>query len=502
MKYKNTLPLKIENELTKIKFDNLNNIRIISSDSSGVGKFTQIKKNINIDNYKYFPIGGVFTRKSIMKRLNDLELTDNSEIHLDLNDTDNVDLMMEFLFSILIIKIYKVNEDIFYINKNIKFYIEIPNGFISFKLKFPISDLIPEIFNEKSLNNNNIDIPNVTPKDLSKHTSVRKPSKIVIEGEAQALIFEIVKKTNKSPSYYEITSLIDVLACQLKKFNQSYFLNPIYLNNALHFRTFLFESFIKQATYFSEGTFTNLINEQIITHNSFLFDYYDENEEIKKGLDELIENLDKEGHSTISFDKIPHTLIVFNEGNGQGFSIIINKDKNDIEYKKYYKLKNCQVINEKEKKDLPNYTKYGQLDFLRELKEILNLNTAFPVEKKDTNNEYKLSLEEIANNYAFTPDNFVKMMVILMRIRANIPIILMGETGCGKTSLIKKLFELKNYGSKQYLKVLNIHAGTNDEEILCFIKKVNKEAKKLYEEQIEKREFARKNQIFYEEKCF
>ena len=34
------------------------------------------------------------------------------------------------------------------------------------------------------------------------------------------------------------------------------------------------------------------------------------------------------------------------------------------------------------------------------------------------------------------------MVLILLRIRANIPVIMMGETGCGKTSLIRKLSEM------------------------------------------------------------
>ena len=41
--------------------------------------------------------------------------------------------------------------------------------------------------------------------------------------------------------------------------------------------------------------------------------------------------------------------------------------------------------------------------------------------------------------YVLTCDNFMKCILIFMRIRSNIPVIMMGETGCGKTSLIKFL---------------------------------------------------------------
>ena len=53
------------------------------------------------------------------------------------------------------------------------------------------------------------------------------------------------------------------------------------------------------------------------------------------------------------------------------------------------------------------------------------------------------SMDEIVNSYIFTSDNFIKLILIMTRIRANLPVILMGETGCGKTSLIRILYDLK-----------------------------------------------------------
>ena len=48
---------------------------------------------------------------------------------------------------------------------------------------------------------------------------------------------------------------------------------------------------------------------------------------------------------------------------------------------------------------------------------------------------------------------------------------MMGETGCGKTSLIRKLSQMLNNGSTKQMKILNIHAGTTDKDIIKFIKK-------------------------------
>ena len=76
---------------------------------------------------------------------------------------------------------------------------------------------------------------------------------------------------------------------------------------------------------------------------------------------------------------------------------------------------------------------------------------------------------------------------------AGIPVILMGETGCGKTFLIRMISQIYSKkkvkkGSeeekvkKEILKIKNIHAGITEEDIIKFMKEnVIEEAKKLDE---------------------
>ena len=59
--------------------------------------------------------------------------------------------------------------------------------------------------------------------------------------------------------------------------------------------------------------------------------------------------------------------------------------------------------------------------------------------------------------YEFTVDNFVKMVLIYLRIRAKVPLILLGETGCGKTSLIEALYLFLS--NRYELIKINIHSG-------------------------------------------
>ncbi|KAF0475938.1 e3 ubiquitin-protein ligase [Gigaspora margarita] len=74
--------------------------------------------------------------------------------------------------------------------------------------------------------------------------------------------------------------------------------------------------------------------------------------------------------------------------------------------------------------------------------------------------------------YALSADNLIKMALILLRSRASIPVVVCGEAGCGKTSLIgflSKVVEVKFHA-------LNLHAGISEEIIKSFMTMVQNEA--------------------------
>ncbi|XP_029285155.1 E3 ubiquitin-protein ligase rnf213-alpha-like [Cottoperca gobio] len=88
--------------------------------------------------------------------------------------------------------------------------------------------------------------------------------------------------------------------------------------------------------------------------------------------------------------------------------------------------------------------------------------------------------------YELTTDNILKMMAIHMRFRCGIPVIIMGETGCGKTRLIKFMCELRRCGAPaENMKLVKVHGGTTSEMIH---EKVN-EAETLARTNKERHEF-------------
>jgi len=97
---------------------------------------------------------------------------------------------------------------------------------------------------------------------------------------------------------------------------------------------------------------------------------------------------------------------------------------------------------------LKNYTQLSHKDLLTELISIFGLN------------QHKLFL---GDDYVLTCDNFLKCLLVMLRVRSKIPVILMGETGCGKTSLIKFL-ALKLL--KVRMETIDFHAGITSEFII------------------------------------
>jgi len=83
------------------------------------------------------------------------------------------------------------------------------------------------------------------------------------------------------------------------------------------------------------------------------------------------------------------------------------------------------------------------------------------------------------------------MVLILYRIMANIPVILMGETGCGKTGLIRKLYQLKNIGENMAPKnnTVNLNSTIDIENLIKKIDEIYKLAKAKVKKDKENKEF-------------
>ena len=97
------------------------------------------------------------------------------------------------------------------------------------------------------------------------------------------------------------------------------------------------------------------------------------------------------------------------------------------------RIYNKLFIHTKDSKESKKYR--NSKDYLESFKAVLNLPNEVEKEVEKNDIKYKSLLSIIENNnYVITNDNFKKMILLLYKIKANVPLILVGETGCGKTS--------------------------------------------------------------------
>ena len=78
-------------------------------------------------------------------------------------------------------------------------------------------------------------------------------------------------------------------------------------------------------------------------------------------------------------------------------------------------------------------------------------------------------------DYIFTIDNLLKMLSIQLRLKYLIPVVIMGETGCGKSSLMKQLCAVTG----MRLRTFDIHGGVEDSDVVEFMERCIDEVSQL-----------------------
>ncbi|XP_072022239.1 E3 ubiquitin-protein ligase rnf213-alpha-like [Amphiura filiformis] len=93
------------------------------------------------------------------------------------------------------------------------------------------------------------------------------------------------------------------------------------------------------------------------------------------------------------------------------------------------------------------------------------------------------------DSYKLTADNVMKILAITMRFRCHIPVVIMGETGCGKTRLIRFMCQLlaskKPKDTEEEIKnmiLMKIHGGTTATDIADKVREAEVTARR-YKEQ-------------------
>ena len=482
-------------------YEEFKNIIVYKSKYSGYGKSTEIKYKVkeNKGNYYYLPIGGSIARDYLIDNLVNLNIDykqiDKNYLHLDLSETDNFELMQEILFKLIILRFIDSRRNIYYLGYDIHFMIEIPNGIHEFDEKYNLLNIFENIY-----------IDQLQPLRLEENIQIIGDSQIALvaevldfymnkrigleninlNGEINKSSKECEKIINKffeaeNENYYQKMNFIKILSLQFKKFTENIYFNIsnndnniFQLNTIINVRPIIISNLISLTKIFTKSPFDTILLRQ--NKNKI---YYDKIKE-DKAKEEEIEILADENNKQeiFSFEDIRPPLVFIN-GDGQSLSIISNEKENEF-LRIMWNLENKKILNmnydqlfeiakyDKTNKILNNLIDYKNLSheqFLEQIKKVFDL-------KKLSIEDLKKICEKLGN-YIFVSDNFIKMIRILLNIQAKIPVILMGETGVGKTKLLEMLATLYGKGKNNWEK-LNIHAGITDLKIKEFIDKITK----------------------------
>ena len=496
---------------TKSSFNNKNkiaslfhNIKCFSSDNSGVGKSFQIRQQSLNQNYKYifFPIGGVFTKQSLVNRLLNITIPETQQLfppnvhtlnklekskillHIDLSYTQNINLMKEILFEILVLGVIKSNSSLCYLGHNFNIYIEIPNLTQSYTSIYTLLNVfnqeiittnnLPELFADninsriqfvcnflKFFREKKIDTyPEPTNRNQQQDIS-NSPTfiKLIKPSTLKEIIKIYIPTEQNNFTYHQIISIMKILYVQFKNFNASKFLSVPYLmqRKSTKARSFVIKHFLSLTKYFTKEMNNDLITQQIQTEQI-----------INSGNSQLSTTI----NNGISFDNIDSCILFVNENEGS-LSIISNEPEDSKQYNNLDFVSNLENDHEN-KKDLLDYKHLNTFEFLQEIKKVFNLkNPVTDEEYNEGENQNKYSLQKIIDNYVFTADNYVKIILIYLRIKARIPVILVGETGSGKTKMVKLIADLMleqgDNLSTATIKIFKINAKIVDQDIIDFI---------------------------------
>ena len=423
----------------KFLSEEFKNIKVISSDICGLGKSEKIKKEIKDIGKQYFhlALGATLTRNIIFNKLNNILIEiknennkyENVAIHLDLYEFNDNEILNEFLFSFLITKFYINNGDIIYIPKDIYIYIEIPNCYENFLPKFHILN----IFKKENITFENLPNFNYPNQIIDKFNRL-------LNIDSNDKLQEFVKKHIglERYSFYQINIFIKLFISQFDKFKSKL----VFSEGNQNITEKILEDFAKSTLYFTSGGFSKLLTNIIKFNN-------DENKSYIDILSDIYNN-------DLQNQTFPHSLMFINKEN-------MNFERFNIEKINSYEFQNSK-------------------DYLKKMKILFNI----PNEIDKDLGEFKSLisiLDEKDYNYIITDDNFKKMILLYYRIKANIPVIIMGEEGCGKLSLIFKLNELLNNG-KRNIEIININPEINDEKLYKIMERINEKAKNPKEKEL------------------
>ena len=445
---------------------------MVTSDLPGVGKTEAIHEHAAYRKKKVvtIPISGPLSRKHLVKRLSGLQFDTYECIHFDVGEVDDPSVLDTFIFELVVVGMVSSGTDLFHLpTKHV--YIEIANT-----LRHWLQDSLPvtkcfsplhiklDGYKDLVVSQEPLSAIQVVCQYLDAFESGVLESKDLRPDELKPLSPERCKmllskhlSSGGDMSYNIVESFIKVFANQLLQFSASPYFKPhnlkVVLGPSHDVRNCLFKALLevsREFAYRSVVTCKSVQSEAVSKEQA--------TEVLKKiqlPSKNVAEKMVERVEGMIQWADNNHLVIVFHSLEALTISALY-RDLSLVP-SNVCELFKTQAVKGK---GIDDFTKMGQKELQQRLDRIVRTT---PRKNDD-------SLQSL--DYALTPDNILKMVLIIQRIRAGTPVIVMGETGCGKTSLVRYLAKTCDVP----FHVFNFHAGVSEEELLGFVHNMEKEA--------------------------
>ena len=451
-------------------------VKMITSTLPGLGKTEYIKREAQVKdmNIVTFSISGPFEPSKLIQRLKKLQLKKHHCLHLDIGDVSDPLLLDTFLFQLVVTGMVSAGMQ-FYHLPTTHIYIEIANTLNdALRESLVVSKYFKRIHIEWQNYKNLLVSPEITSNvqvvcqylDLfdrgcieseAVHFSGSEKSKPLPAGRCQELLSRYFS-SDSDITFTVLNTFLGVLADQFLKFSKSAFFRIASLKlmlgkEATGVRTNLFRALLEVSKEFASRSITTSRSSDVQKLSQ---------EDSVKALDKALastvtraEDMVKRVEGMIQWEDSNHLLVVFHGFNSQAITAVY-RNKTRVPHSVEKLLKSQGVKGNKELEDF----KVLAQDQLQEKLE--NIVCTKPVNQNN-----------LFSTYALTPDNILKMILIILRVRANAPVIIMGETGCGKTSLVRYLANTCEVRFCPF----NFHAGISEDKIIEFITETEMEAR-------------------------
>uniref|UniRef100_A0A669PUC8 RING-type E3 ubiquitin transferase n=2 Tax=Phasianus colchicus TaxID=9054 RepID=A0A669PUC8_PHACC len=256
------------------------------------------------------------------------------------------------------------------------------------------------------------------------------------------------------PSWSELRNFASFLNVQLRDCEASVFCNPEFVQDTLQgFKNFVVTFMILMARDFATPSLH--ISDQSSGRQSFNLEDVSEDDLLPFRIRKKWES---EHHPYLFFngDRVSMTFIGFHfQHNGAHGVDAINPLNGKIIKRN---IMSSQLYNGLLLQRVPFDISFDSLSRLEKLDRLcMVLGISYVTDPDET--------------YELTTDNVLKMLAIEMRFRCNIPVVIMGETGCGKTRLVNFLCKLRrSIVEVENMKLVKVHGGTTAEMIYARIK--------------------------------